>query len=137
MRIQRGGQGVRTPPPLKISQKYRVSKQYWSGPPGKSQNYKASIQCRAIIGPPAKRHFQSAIQMAFRWRADDGPLIVVSGFFLPLIKKKKRNKKERKKRCQSWTPSDKTFWIRACYKKIPCSTQLSTIFILLISVNIN
>ena len=26
---------------------------------GKSQSYQASIQCQAIIGPPAKRHFIS------------------------------------------------------------------------------
>ena len=43
--------------------------------------------------------------MAFRWRADGGPLIVVLGSSLP---------SSTKKRCESWTPSDKTFWIRAC-----------------------
>ena len=42
--------------------------------------------------------------MAFRWRADDGPLLVVFGSSLLSTKKK---------RCQSWTPSDKSFWIRA------------------------
>ena len=36
----------------------------------------ASIQCWAIIGPPAKR------QMAFRWRADDGPLLMVWQYIL-------------------------------------------------------
>ena len=49
-----GGRGGSRPP--EKSQKYRVSKQFWSGPPGKSQNYDASIQCWAIIDPPAKRH---------------------------------------------------------------------------------
>ena len=43
MRGSRGGRG-RGPDPLKKSQKYRVSLQYLSGSPGKSQNYKASIQ---------------------------------------------------------------------------------------------
>ena len=52
-------QVVRTPPPPPqpyISQKYRVSWQYWSGSPEKSQSYQASIQCWAIIGTPAKHH---------------------------------------------------------------------------------
>ena len=40
MRVQRGGQGVRTPP--EKSQKYRVSKQYWSGSPVKLQSYQAT-----------------------------------------------------------------------------------------------
>ena len=33
--------------------KNRVSKQYWSRSPEKSQSYQASFQFRAIIGPPA------------------------------------------------------------------------------------
>ena len=40
--------------------------------PGTSQSYQASIQCCwAIIGPPAKR------EMAFRWRAEDGLILMV------------------------------------------------------------
>ena len=54
-----GGQGVRTPP--EKSQKYRVSKQYWSGSPEKSQSYQASIQIWANIGTPAKGHFNGAL----------------------------------------------------------------------------
>ena len=50
-RIQRGDRGSGPPPPEK-SQKW-VSKQYWSRFPKKSQSYQASIQCWAIIGPPA------------------------------------------------------------------------------------
>ena len=50
------------------------------------------------IGLPAK--------MAFRWRVDDGPFIVVFGISIPSSTKKK-------KRYQVWTPSDKTFWICA------------------------
>ena len=46
LRIQRRGQGVRTP--SEKSQKYRVSQQYWSGSPGKSQSCQSSIQCWAI-----------------------------------------------------------------------------------------
>ena len=43
-------------PPPENSQKYRVSKQYWSGFPENPQSYQASIQFWAIIGTPAKRH---------------------------------------------------------------------------------
>ena len=50
--------------------------------------------------PPAKRHIK-----AFRWWADNGPLIVVFETSLPLSIKKEL--------CQS-IPSDRTFWIRAC-----------------------
>ena len=46
--------------------------------PRNSQNYQASIQRWAIIGTPAKRHLK-----AFRWRADDGPLLVIFGSSLP------------------------------------------------------
>ena len=52
-RIERGDRGSGPPPPPEKSQKIRVSKQYWSGSPAKSQSYQASIQCWAIIGPPA------------------------------------------------------------------------------------
>ena len=48
----RGGTGGPDPPPEK-SQKIRISKQYWSRSPENSQSYQASIQCWAIIGPPA------------------------------------------------------------------------------------
>ena len=47
--------------------------------------------------------------MAFRWRADDSPILVHFGSTL-LSSTKKKNKKRR----QSLTPSGKTFWIRAC-----------------------
>ena len=70
------------PPPPEKSQKYRVFWQYRSNPL-KNRSYQASIQCRAIIGTPVKRHL-----MAFHWRADDGPLIVVLGSSLPSSIKK-------------------------------------------------
>ena len=44
-------------------------------------------------------HYRPASETPFRWRADDDTLIVVSPH-------------QTKKHCQSWTPSDKTFWIR-------------------------
>ena len=63
-----GGQGVRTPPPpLKIT-KNRVSKQYWSRSPEKSQATKPAFN----VGPLSARQ-----RKTFRWRADDGPSIVV------------------------------------------------------------
>ena len=48
------------------------------------------------------------LKMAFRWRADDGPLLVVfeSSSF--------SSTKQKEKRYRIWTPSDKTFRIRAC-----------------------
>ena len=49
-RIQRGDRGSR-PLPLKNKKKYRVSLQYWSGSPEKSQSYQVSIQCWADDGP--------------------------------------------------------------------------------------
>ena len=56
-----------------------------TGPdPLKNLSYQASIQCWVIIGTPAKRHL-----MAFRWRANDGPLIIVLRSSLPSSKKKK------------------------------------------------
>ena len=67
---ERGGGG---PSPEK-SQKYKVSYLHWSGPPEKSQSYQASIPSWAIIDTPAKRSFN---------QANDGPLIVVFGPFLP------------------------------------------------------
>ena len=53
-----GGGGGRT-------QKYRVSLQYWSRSPEKSQSYKARIQCWAIIGQPAKRNL-NGVSLAAR-----------------------------------------------------------------------
>ena len=61
--------------------------------------------------------------MVFRWRANDWQHIVVFGSSLP---------SSTKKRCQSWTPSDKTLWIRACrwaimfYVRSPLSCAMAT-----------
>ena len=56
------------------------------------KSYQAGIQCWA--------RQRNTIEMAFRWRADD-----VFGSSLPSSTKKER--------CKSWTPSDKSSWIRA------------------------
>ena len=98
----RGGKGG-PDPPLKNNKNIGLSSIIGQDPL-KIRSYQTSILCWAIIGTPAKCPL-----MAFRWRADDSPLIVVLGSSLPSpIKKKKL------KRCQSWTTSDKTFWICAC-----------------------
>ena len=70
----------------------------------KSQSNQASIQRWAISGMPAKRHW-----MAFRWRADNGLLIVVFGSSLPSSPKrakktpnKKQTNKQTNKKNVSW-----------------------------------
>ena len=84
------------PDPPEKSQKYRVSYQYWSRYPEKSQSYQASIQCWVIMSTPAKRHLND-VSSADRWWPD------LSGIWILFLLIKKR--------CQSSTPSDKTFWI--------------------------
>ena len=78
-RIYRGyrGSGPNTP---EKSQKYRISWQNsWTGSLEIRKSTKqASIQRWAIMDTPAKRHLK-----AFRWRADDGPLLVIFGSSLP------------------------------------------------------
>ena len=49
--------------------------------------------------------------MAFRWRADDGPFIVVFGYSIPSSTKNKKHS-------QLWTASDKTLWICACSQRM-------------------
>ena len=65
-------EGADTPPPP-----LEKSKQYLTGSPEKSQCYQASNQCRAIIGPPAKRHF-NGVSLAI------GPLFVLHVFISSL-----------------------------------------------------
>ena len=101
------GVGDRGPdlPPGK-SQKYRVSKQYGSESLGKLHSYLAS--CLATIGPPAKRYF-NGVTLAGRWWPALSGIRIISPLSPHKLKKKK------KKRCPSWTPSDKTFWLRAWF----------------------
>ena len=68
------------PPPREKSQKYRVSLQYWSG---SAFNF----------GPLSARQ-RNAISMAFRWRAEDGPLIVVFVGSSPKKKKQQQLKQQ-------------------------------------------
>ena len=48
---------------------YRFPKEYWSGPPGKSPRYPASIQYWAVIGTPAKRHLNGVLLTGRSWPA--------------------------------------------------------------------
>ena len=90
-----GGQGARTP--TEKSQKYRASLQYWSDSPVKPHSLQASIQCWAIIGPPVKRHL-NGVSLEDRYWPD------LSGIWIHSPPKKRK-----KKQCQSWTPSEKTW----------------------------
>ena len=99
----RGGTGGPDPPPLKYHKTIEFSRNIGQDLLQK-RSYQASIQCWAIIGTPAKRHL-----MAFRRRANDGPLIV---YLDPLSPRQLK-----RKCCQSWTHSDEIFWIRACRAK--------------------
>ena len=65
------GQGVRTPPPEK-PHKYRVYWQYWSGSPEIHTATKPVFNAGA-----SSARQRNAIKMAFRWRTDDGPPIVI------------------------------------------------------------
>ena len=69
-----GGQGGM--PPEK-SQKYRVSKQYWSGSPENHDTTNPAFN----VWPSSARQ-RNAILMAFRWWADDGPFIAVFGAYI-------------------------------------------------------
>ena len=73
----------------------------------KSQSFQASIQCSAMIGPPAKSHL-NGVSLAGRWCPANSGIWILP----PFIKLKQKG-------CQSWTTSDKPFWIRACttYRK--------------------
>ena len=57
-------------------------------------------------------HHRHASEAPFQWRFAGWPN--VARWLVPLSPSSTKTKtKEKKKRCQSWTPSDKTAWIRA------------------------
>ena len=72
--IQRrgGGQGVQTPPPLKNHKNIGVLS---NTRPVPLKNYKAAKPV-FNVGPSSARQ-RNAIKMTFRWRADNGPIILV------------------------------------------------------------
>ena len=91
--------------------------------PDPLKNHKAT-KLAFNVGPPSARQ-RNAIKMAFRWRGDDGPLLVVlkmafrwradDGPLLVVFESSSfSSTKQKEKRYQIWTPSDKTFRIRAC-----------------------
>ena len=101
MRIQRGDRGPDPPPPMKNHKNIGFSSN--TVPDSlKNRSYQASIQCWGIIGTPVKGHL-----MAFRWRAHDGPLIVVLGSFLPSSTKKKKKKTNKKNEVKVGPPLTK------------------------------
>ena len=112
----RRGRG--NPDPLYKSQKYRFLSNIGPDP---FTNHKATKPA-FNVGPLSARQ-RIAIEMAFRWQVDDGPLLVLFGSSSP-------SKKEEKKRCQSWTPLAKFFWIRAC-------TQISVFMCCLVVLSLS
>ena len=99
------GQEVPTPPPPPPPP-----------PPEKSQSYivlsNTGPDPRKITKLPSQHaifsHYRPTREMAFPWRADDGPLLVVFGSSLPSTKNKTKTLSE-----LNWTPSDKTFLIHS------------------------
>ena len=73
----------------------------------KSQSYQASIQCWAIIGPPAKYHLM--------------PFHGMPGHWWPAFNATPHKKAKKPPKSLSWTPSGKTFWIRTWgYNDLQC-----------------
>ena len=104
------------PPPLKNHKNIGFSSNIGPDSPKNRKTTKPAFDVWAFIdGMPAKRHL-----MAFRWRAEDGQLIVILGSTLPSSTKKH----------VSWIPSDKTFCIRACsywrIENVGCNVLKST-----------
>ena len=95
MRGSRGG-GAGGPDSLRNHKNIGFISKYWSRTVEKPQCYKASIQCWAIVGTPAKRHL-NGVSPTGRWWPANGSILILSST-------KFKNKLD---------PSDKTFWIRA------------------------
>ena len=86
MRIQRGGLGVQIPPMknhkiLGFLSNSGIGPLKNCGATGPAFNVGPSLACQ-----------RKAIEMAFRWQADDGPLIVLFGSTYLSSAKKKRKK---------------------------------------------
>ena len=79
----RGSRGVRTPHPPSTHTPLKNHKNI--GFPSNTENHEATKPA-FNVGPSSARQ-QNAIKMAFRWRADDGPLIVAFGSSLPSLTK--------------------------------------------------
>ena len=57
-------------------------------------------------------HHWPASETPFKWRFAGGPLMARLQWYLD--PSSPHQTKKTQKNCQSWTPSVKTFWIRAC-----------------------
>ena len=121
-RIQRGGRGSGPPPPLENHkaiaflintgldpmENHKTTKTVFNfGPSSARQEtpFHRPASETTFHRPASKTPFKCP----FAGGPVDGPLLVVFGSSLPSSTKKKKKKKQ----CQSWTPSDKTFRIRA------------------------
>ena len=108
------------PPSPGKSQKYRGVWQYWSGLPGKSQCYQASIPAWAIIGRLVERHYGVSLP------GDNGPRFL-SGIWI--LSPPYRSKKEEKKGFQSWVGPPLTNFMDPrmgpLRKKMHCRKQFS------------
>ena len=98
-----GGAGGTDPPPLKNHKNIGF---LCNTGPDHPKNHKAT-KAAFNVWPSSARQ-RNAILMAFRWRADDGTFVAVFRSCIP-----SSTKIIIKKSYQMWTPSDKTFWIRA------------------------
>ena len=97
MRIQKGDRGSR--PLLKNHKNIDFLSNSGTNP---LKNHKFTKPTFNVV--PSSTRQRNAILMAFRWRANDGPLIMVFGSSHPSSTKKRKNKI---KRCQSWPPLPK------------------------------
>ena len=82
-----GGQGVRTPPPLKNHKNIGFISNTGPDPLKNNKTTKPVLN----VGPTLA-HQRNAISMAFRWRADYGLILAVFGS--PHQRKKQNKKKE-------------------------------------------
>ena len=85
-----GGPGPDPPPPPKKKKSQKIGFLSNTGPDPLT-NHKATKPAFNVW--PSSAHQQNDISMVFRWRAYDGPFIVVCGSSIPHPKKKKKKKK--------------------------------------------
>ena len=98
-RIQREVQGIRTPPPLKNHKNIGFLSSTGPNPLKNSKATKPAFN----VGQSSTR--QRNTKTPFKWCFAVGPIMArLSAIWILSFLKKK---------CHSWTPSEKTFWIRA------------------------
>ena len=103
-RIKRGDRGSGPPPPpWKITKIYGF---FSNTGPDPLENYKTTKQV-FIVGPSSARQ-----RTPFQWCFACGLIMAHFKWYKSPLPSSTKTKKK-KKRCQTWTPSDKTFWIPA------------------------